>query len=363
MWRAGLAVLLALTIGAAWLGAALYVPFQGFPRGGIFVDIPRGTATRSVARILAEKGVVRSRVAFEMLCRWSRRAGRRSLQAGEYFFEHPMNSFEVFQVLAEGRVYLHTVTVPEGLTLFEIAALMEKERLCHREAFLAAARDPSPIRDLARGAQNLEGFLYPATYQFPRRITPQEIVGTMVRRFREVWISFPVRGQNPQGLSPAEVVTLASLVERETAVPDERPIIAGVLFNRLRRGLPLQCDPTVIYALRLANKYDGSLHKDDLDFDSPYNTYLYRGLPPGPIANPGQASLRAALSPPKVDYLYFVSNTQGGHFFSKTLAEHIENVERYKRLLSEIARTEAQDDSEKPIAAQPERTPKGRILR
>jgi UPF0755 protein len=366
-WRsirfAALVVLLGLAAGAAWLTRALSLPYQGFPQAGIFVDIPRGTSTRAIAAILEEKGVVRSRLAFEALCRWPRRAGRRSLLAGEYFFNHPMTSFEVFQVLAEGRVYLHSVTVPEGLALFEIAALMEKEGLCPREAFLAAARDALPIRDLAPAAQNLDGFLFPATYQFPRRVTPQEIVSAMVRQFRAAWSSFTEGGQNPHDLSPAAIVTLASLVERETSVPDERPIIAAVLYNRLRIGLPLQCDPSVIYALRQANKYKGSLHKDDLEFDSPYNTYLYRGLPPGPISNPGEGSLRAALYPPKVEYLYFVSNAQGGHFFSKTLAEHNENVERYKRLLSETARAETANITEKLNQAQPARAPKGRNLR
>ncbi len=326
--------LLAVVAGALWLASALYIPYQGFPREGVFVEIPRGTSRRAIARLLADAGVVRSRIAFEALCRWRHHA---TLQAGEYFFDRPVTATEVFETIAQGRVYFHVVTVPEGLTMYEIADLMEREGFCSRQEFLQAAGDPTPIRDLAPEARTLEGFLFPATYQFPHRVTTLEIAGAMVRRFREVWNAFPEGGRNPYGLSPAEVVTIASLVERETAVPEERPIIAGIFYHRLRLGVALQCDPTVIYGLRLANRFTGGLSAADLRWKSPYNTYLHPGLPPGPIANPGSVSLRAALYPPPVDYLYFVSNTQGGHFFSRTLAEHLRNVARYKRLLARNA--------------------------
>ena len=353
--RVVLVCILALVAAAVWLLYALFAPYQGFPGDGVFVEVPRGAPQRAIARLLEEKGVVRSRIAFEALCRWR---PRRALQAGEYFFDRPRTALEVFQIIAEGRVYMRSVTVPEGLTMLDIADLVEREELCHREDFLAAARDPSLVHDLAPRVRNLEGFLFPATYEFPRRVTAQEIVGAMVKRFREVWSSFPEAGRNPHGLSALEVVTMASLVERETGVADERPVVAGVFYNRLRRGVALQCDPTVIYALRLANRYDGALDEKDLAFKSPYNTYRHRGLPPGPIANPGAASLRAVLHPPYVDYLYFVSNTQGGHFFSKTLEEHNGNVARYRRLLAEIARAEAQRTHEKLSAAPPTKAPR-----
>jgi len=359
MRRTALIALLALLLAGVWLWIALWVPYQGYSPGGVFVEIPRGTSAGSIARILAEKGVVRSRVAFEALCRWR---SRQALLAGEYFFDRPMTALEVFRIVAEGRVYFHTLTVPEGLTMFDIAELMERQELCRREEFLAAARDPSPIRDLATGARNLEGFLFPATYQFRRHVTAQEIIQAMVRRFQELWDSLPERGRNPYGLSVGEVVTMASLVEGETGVRDERPIIAGVFYNRLRRGRALQCDPTVIYALRLANRYDGTLSKRDLVLDSPYNTYRFPGLPPGPINNPGEASLRAALFPPYVDYLYFVSNTQGGHFFSKTLAEHNSNVARYKRLLAELAQT-PESGGDKLDDTRQEKSPKAKSPR
>lgn len=328
-------VLLGLVVGAAWFGYALHSPYQGFSREGVFVDVPHGASARSIARLLAEKGVVRSRLAFEALCRWR---ATRPLQAGEYFFDHPANTFEVHRILVEGRVFQTQVTVPEGFTMFDIAELLSREGLVSRQEFLHAARNPGLVRDLAPTARSLEGFFFPATYNFPRHITAQEVTEAMVRRFREAWQSLPGPAANPEGLSLHAVVTLASLVERETSVAEERAIIAGVFVNRLRRGIALQCDPTVIYALRLADKYDGSLDSGDLRFESPYNTYRHPGLPPGPIANPGVAALRAAREPWPVDYLYFVANGQGGHLFSRTVEEHNRNVARYRRLLAENAR-------------------------
>jgi UPF0755 protein len=340
----------ALAGAAGWVAYALLTPYQGFASPGVFVDIPRGTAVRGIARLLEEHGVVRSRVAFELLCRWRGRAP----QAGEYRFTRAMRPAEVFETLAAGRIYVQTVVVPEGLTLMEIAELFERVGLATRDSFLAAARDAAPVRDLAPEARSLEGFLFPATYDFPRRVTPQEIVAAMVRRFREVWEEFPADGRNPHGRPAFDIVTLASLIERETSVAEERPVVAGVFYNRLRRGIALQCDPTVIYALQLANRYRGTLTTHDLEFDSPYNTYRHRGLPPGPIASPGAAALRAALFPSRVDYLYFVSNTQGGHFFSTTLAEHTANVARYRRLLGEGQRNAATGAANP--AAPPKRT-------
>ncbi|MGH9725002.1 MAG: endolytic transglycosylase MltG, partial [Candidatus Acidiferrales bacterium] len=200
--------------------------------------------------------------------------------------------------------------------------------------FLAAVQDTTPIADLAPGARSLEGFLFPSTYDFTRHTTCEEVAETMVRHFRAVWETLEPPGTQtyPGGLTLLQVVTLASLVERETPNPNERPLVAGVFYNRLAKGYALQCDPTVQYAMALAQHPERSVHAADLRINSPYNTYLHRGLPPGPIANPGEASLRAALDPSKTDYLYFVANDQGGHLFSKTLAEHNRNVERYRRM-------------------------------
>src|SRR6266849_7749397 len=226
--------------------------------------------------------------------------------------------------------------------MFDIADLAASEGFLSRDEFLAAARDPSPIRDLAPDAPSLEGFIYPATYEFPRHVTGKDMTAAMVKKFRQEWLTLPDTGATPHQ-SVQNIVTLASLVERETPRPEERPHVAGVFENRLRIGQPLQCDPTVVYALTLAGTYSGKLGSGNLHFDSPYNTYRNRGLPPGPIANPGEESLRAALDPAQVDYFYFVANAKGGHFFSRTLAEHNRNVARYHRLLGQTAQAQSAD--------------------
>jgi len=332
MRRLLLLLLILLVVAAGYLYIALFQPYQGFPAGGVYVDIPHGASQRAIARLLAENGVVRSRAAFEALCR-SRK--RRTLEAGEYFFDHPVTAFEVFDALANGRVYVKELVVPEGFTMFDIAGLAAGEGFLSRDEFLAAARDPSLIRDLAPDAPTLEGFLFPAIYKFPRHTTGKNMAAAMVKRFRQVWITLPSADALAAHRSVQDVVTLASMVERETPLPEELPRVAGVFENRLRTGLPLQCDPTVVYALTLAGKYNGKLDGGDLNFASPYNTYHNKGLPPGPIANPGESALRAALDPPPTDDLYFVANTEGGHFFSKTLQEHNQNVARYRRLLGQ----------------------------
>ncbi len=298
---------------------------------GVYVDIPHGASQRTIARLLDDNGVVRNRWVFEVLCRSQK---GRTLEAGEYFFDHPVTAFEVYDAIANGRVYVKEFVVPEGFTMFDIAALAESEGFLSRGEFLAAARDPSPIRDIAPDAPTLEGFLFPATYEFPRHVTGKDLTAAMVKRFRQVWIALPAADAAAHR-NMQDVVTLASLVERETPRPEERPHVAGVFENRLRIGQPLQCDPTVVYAMMLAGAYSGKLEGGDLQFASPYNTYRNKGLPPGPIANPGEAALRAALDPPPTDDLYFVANTEGGHFFSKTLEEHNRNVARYRRLLEQ----------------------------
>jgi UPF0755 protein len=319
---------LAAVAGGAWLWLMVAQPYGSFAAEGVFVEVPRGASVRAIAGLLEANGVVRSAAAFEALARWR----GQKLQAGEYKFDRPRTAEEVRRMLAEGRVFYQTLTVSEGLTVAQIAGLVEQARLATRAEFLAAAKDPSPVRDIAPHVRNLEGFLFPATYQFPRRVAAGDIVAAMVRRFREVWNSLPERQAPPRGFSIEQVVTMASLVERETGIPGERGVISGVFYNRLQRGMPLECDPTVIYALELAGRYRGSLTRADLRFDSPYNTYRRRGLPPGPIANPGAAALRAALAPAPTEYLFFVADAQGGHFFSRTLREHNANVARYRRL-------------------------------
>jgi UPF0755 protein len=318
-----------------WYG--LERPYQGFAAQGVFVDLPRGASSRTAARLLKQNGVIRSAVAFEL---YARRHPRRRLQAGEYFFDHAISGHDVFWQIADGHIYEQPFTVREGETIFDIAHDLETGKLITADEFLAAAQNPELIRDIAPRAKTLEGFLFPATYFLPRHPIPRDVTAEMVRKFKEEWqrIAPPESKRDTTGLEHdrpiASVVTLASLVERETPKPEERPLVAGAFENRLRKNIPLQCDPTVIYALQDAGQFNGKLTGADLHFPSPYNTYAHPGLPPGPIGNPGEASLRAALDPAKTDYLYFVANTQGGHFFAATLEEHNHNVTKYRRLLA-----------------------------
>jgi UPF0755 protein len=330
-------LLLAGTATGAWLWYCVTHPYQAFPSEGVFVTVPRGASSRGVARLLQREGVIRSTIAFEI---YARRHPRRSLQAGEYFFDKPITGRDVFWKLAKGQVYVIAFTVREGETMYDIAHDLEGAHFLAADDFIKAASDPTFIRDMSPHAETLEGFLFPATYQLTRHPIATELTATMVKKFKEEWtrISPAVPGGDPAGLASgipvSSIVTMASLVERETPKPEERPIVAGVFENRLHKNMLLQCDPTVIYALQQEGRYNGTLTGDDLHLDSPYNTYLHPGLPPGPIGNPGEISLRAALQPTETDYLYFVANTQGGHFFSSTLEEHNRNVTKYRRLLA-----------------------------
>ena len=322
---------------AAWLWYGINQPYQGFSSEGVFVTVPHGASSRGVARLLQNSGVIRSTVAFEV---YARRHPRRSLEAGEYFFDKPVSGRDVFWKLAKGQVYVIPFTVREGETLYDIAHELEEAHFLSADDFIKAASDPTLVRNISPHALSLEGFLFPATYQLTRHPVATELTATMVKKFKEEWarIAPSVPGGDSAGIAAgypvSSVVTMASLVERETPKPDERPLVAGVFENRLHKSMPLQCDPTVIYALEQEGRYDGTLTGADLHTDSPYNTYMHAGLPPGPIGNPGEISLRAALQPAHTDYLYFVANTQGGHFFSATLAEHNRNVTKYRRLLA-----------------------------
>lgn len=330
-----LAVVAAIVAVGLWLRQDWRTPYGNFSKPGMFVEIQRGSSRKAITELLVSSGVIRSSASFRLL---ASRSPRERLRAGEYLFDRPRTPEEIFRMLAEGRVYLHTLTVPEGYSMIDIAETVAREKLATREAFLAAARDPEAVRDLAPAARTLEGFLFPDTYKFPRGMPAQKIAEAMVRRFRQVWSALPAKDTVAGGTGALGIVTMASLVERETGVLEERPRVASVFYNRLRRGVALDCDPTVIYALRLEDLYGGALTSGDLRFDSPYNTYRHRGLPPGPIANPGEASLRAALQPEKTDYFYFVADAGGHHIFSRTLAEHNRNVAKYRKRLAAIAR-------------------------
>ena len=305
----------------------LLAPYEGF-QGETFVEFPRGTSTESIADRLAAAGVVRSRWDF-LLARVMEQG--RVLQAGEYRFNRAASPLEVFRRIARGDVFYYTLVVPEGQNMFEIAHSSGGLGLFSADAFLAAARNPAMIRDLAPKALTLEGYLFPNTYRLSRHATPESVCRMMTAKFREVWGSLAANA--PADTNVHDTVTLASMIEREAKLPQERPLIAAVFANRLRIGMKLDCDPTTVYATLLENHYRGSIYRSDLASDNPYNTYRHAGLPPGPIANPGVDSLRAALAPAQSDALYFVAKPDGSgaHEFSHTLEAHNAATERYRR--------------------------------
>ncbi len=331
-----LVVLLLAAAGvAAYLWMSIEKPYGTFPAEGVFVDLPHGASSRTVARLLQRNGVIRSAVTFEI---YARRHPRRRLQAGEYWFPHPISGHDVFWQIADGHVYEQPFIVREGETMFDVARNLEAGKFMAASEFLAAAKNPELIHDLAPDAKTLEGFLYPATYNLPRHPAGNELTAEMVKKFKEEWSRIRSTAQiAPASGLTEHLVTLASLVERETPKPEERPLVAGIFENRLEKNMRLQCDPTVIYALEQIGGYKGALTGADLLFDSPYNTYQHAGLPPGPIGNPGEESLRAAMTPTKTPFLYFVANTLGGHFFAATLEEHNRNVTKYRELLKNPA--------------------------
>jgi UPF0755 protein len=309
---------------AARIALAEIRPYKGYTQSEQFVDIPPGAGPASIGRRLVEAGVIRDTLGFRYeLART--RSGRR-LQAGEYRFDRPMTVQEVVAKIVHGDVYLQPITFREGLTILDMAQLFESRGFGPKAEFVAAASDGATIHDIDPAARDLEGYLFPDTYAMPRRATAPQLVARMVAGFEKVLTPTLRADAEARGLSVRELVTLASIVEKETAKPEERPLVAAVYANRLRIGMALQCDPTVIYALQRAGRYNGNLTRADLQWDSPYNTYRYPGLPPGPIAAPGQASLDAAAHPADVPYIYFVSRGDGSHAFATTLDEHNRNV-------------------------------------
>ena len=312
--------------GVAIAGYWYLGPYRGY-RTEAFVEIERGMSSKDIARELAHRGVVRSRWAFLMVRMLHPRA---TLQAGEYRFGSDQTPWQVFEKIRRGEIFYEDFTVPEGSNIFDIAALLAGLDTVSPSDFLSAAADPALIRDLDPRAPDLEGYLFPSTYRVTHQTTGRQLCRTMTAEFRKEWAAL---GGARQGRPAHDVVTLASLVEKETAVPLERPLVAAVFVNRLRMGMPLQCDPTAVYAAVLENRYHGVIYRSDLASANPYNTYTHPGLPPGPIANPGMAALTAALHPAATNYLYFVAKPDGSgsHEFSATLSEHEKAVSEYRK--------------------------------
>jgi UPF0755 protein len=319
-----LLVLVLLTVPFAYLN--LVQPAS--PAGETIVEVTPGMGTRAIGVLLAEHGIIRSRYAFDL---WHVVRGG-TLKAGEYQFVQPAALPAVYNRIVRGDVYTRTVTIPEGFNLFDIAQAVQDAQLGPKEGFLAAAtKDVALIADLDPGAKSLEGYLFPDTYRFQRRLPASQILAAMVRRFRQNGTAIGLDGDYHR------VVTLASLVEKETPVAQDRPLVASVLQNRLAKDMPLMTDPTVIYAAMLENRYRGTIYQSDLKRDSAYNTYRHAGLPPGPICSPGTASLQAAMHPADSHFLYFVADPRAaGHSrFAATLEEHERNVTAYRQGLKD----------------------------
>ena len=321
---------IALVVSRTAIWGRLHEPFKGYSGAEQFVVIEPGTGTAAIGRRLVDAGVVRDQLAFRSALWWTGRA--RDLQAGEYRFDRPIAAVEVIDRLARGDVYTRRLTFPEGLTIAEMAELFESRGFGSRASFVEAAGNVGLIKDFDAEARDLEGYLFPETYALARETPAARDVAQMVDRFRAAYQDEWRRRAEGAGLTTRQVVTLASLVEKETAQPQERAMVAAVYRNRLRIGMALQADPTVVYAMRRAGTYDGNIRRADLALDSPYNTYRYAGLPPGPIASPGAAALEAAVTPADVRYLYFVSRNDGSHVFSETLDQHNRNVREFQVL-------------------------------
>ena len=343
-------ILVAVVGTAGWFAWAVLTPTE--PSGQAFVMLHPGYSAHRIAAELKTAGIIRSEEAFVL---WHYLHHKRSLKAGEYLFDKPANILDIQKRLRHGDVYFHTVVVPEGFTMFDIARAVEAAGLGPADDFLKVAQsDTALIADFAPGARSLEGYLFPDTYEFSRMMTMHDMAAAMVKQFRQVAHQIgliPTTGDStqarlrvvadpapgaPQAGVPNDVertVIMASIVEKETSVAEERPLVASVYYNRLAKNIALDADPSIIYAELLAGTYQGALHHADMQFHSPYNTYRNAGLPPGPIGNPGRSALEAAMHPAQTDYYYFVADAQGHHRFARTMEEHNKNVVAYRRAM------------------------------
>ena len=323
-------LVISAAVGGWMLWSRVHEPYKGYDAAEQFIEIPAGAGAADIRRRLLEAGLVRDELTLRAALRLT--GSSRGLKAGEYRFDGPMSAVDVVDRIARGDVHARRITFREGLTIAEMADLYQAREFGTAEDFLAAAGNASLVKELDPAATDLEGYLFPETYALPRGTPATRLIAMMVDRFKATYTEMLQEQAKEQGLTTRQVVTLASLVEKETGKAEERPIVAAVYRNRMRIGMGMQADPTVVYALQKAGRYNGNIRREDLAFDSPYNTYRYPGLPPGPIASPGKASIEAALNPADVDYLYFVSRNDGSHVFARTLEEHNANVREFQVL-------------------------------
>jgi len=324
-WLCALAFLWLAGFGI-WRRIYAVTPMPMREGGNLHFLIPPQTSLSGIQAILADNGVIPPGRGFYYLARISLLSQR--LQAGEYLFPPGQTPAQILRTLADGATVRWSVTIPEGASIYQLAEILAQGGWGERDLFLKLAREPELLARHGVRAKSLEGYLFPDTYQLLRGQDPREIFGLMLERGKKVRQELGDLSNNPLGLSPHEVLTLASIVEKETADPQERPLIARVFLNRLKHGMRLQTDPTVIYGLK---NFAGNLTRKDLETPTPYNTYLISGLPPGPIANPGRDSIAAVLHPAPASYLYFVSRNNGTHYFSSDLAEHNRAVLKYQK--------------------------------
>ncbi len=336
LWRTAIAVILLAAAGLAaswiWLNSELETPYYGSPQKEVFIDIPRGASAAETANLLVRAGIIRFRMPFQAYIRYTG-TGRR-IQAGEYRFAAAASPRQIIQRLIQGDVFYYSITIPEGLTARETIGLLVKNGLGNPSELQRELLRTRWIRDLNPNARNLEGYLFPETYRFRRNADSETIIRTMVEQFKIRLAKMLADRPMAPGWSVSGVVTLASMIEKEVRRPEEGPMVASVMVNRLAKRMPLACDATIIYAMKLAGTYEGRLGKTDLQMDSPYNSYVHLDLPPGPICNPGANALRAALNPSKTDYFYYVSRNDGSHQFSKDYSSHVRAVNLYQKSLT-----------------------------
>jgi UPF0755 protein len=318
----------AILLFSAWFSLEFSLPRRAMPEK-TFVEIENGKGARTIAHSLKEKGIIKKEWPF--LLGYKVFSSSKSLKAGEYAFSSPLSTKEVLRAIIEGRIYLHLVIIPEGMTRREIAHDLESELAVNAEDFLKACSRTDSISSLDKKATNLEGYLFPESYHFAKRTPADKIISTLISQFMSVFSEEWQKRAAELKMSIREVVTLASLIEKEASIPEEKKFVSAVFHNRLKIGMKLDCDPTIIYDLKEKGIFKDRLHAKDLKLNTPFNTYLHRGLPPGPICNPGRESLKAALYPAEEKYLYFVSKNDGSHYFSRNFREHQNAVIKYQK--------------------------------